>query len=83
MGNWQDIVVTMVAAAGAFIVIWRTFGSWKVSKPGSAGSPHCDGCALTEAVNHKAPGPQGPGTPGPRGPRTPIESRSTSDPLGR
>jgi hypothetical protein len=50
MGGWQDIVVTVVAAAGAFIVFWRTFGSWKDSKPGGAGSPHCDGCALTDAV---------------------------------
>lgn len=50
MGGWQDILVTVVAACGAVIVLWRTLGSWKDSKPGSAGSPHCDGCALTDAV---------------------------------
>ena len=50
MGGWQDIVVTVVAAAGAFIVVWRTFGSWKDSRPGGAASPHCDGCALTKAA---------------------------------
>lgn len=60
MTDWQDIVVTLVAAAGAFIVFWRTFGSWKDSKPGGAGSPHCEGCALTEPVNQKSPGPKVP-----------------------
>ena len=60
MEDWQDIVVTVVAAVGAFIVFWRTFGSWRNSKPGSAASPHCDGCALTEAVNQKPPGPKVP-----------------------
>jgi hypothetical protein len=60
MDDWQDIVVTVVAAVGAFIVFWRTFGSWRGSKPGSAASPRCDGCALTEAVKPKAPGPKVP-----------------------
>ncbi len=60
MGGWQDIVVTVVAAVGAFLVFWRTFGSWKDSKPGGAASPHCDGCALTEIVNQKPRDPKVP-----------------------
>lgn len=50
MESWQDWLVTAVAAAAATLVVWRTLGSWKDSKPGSPGAPQCDGCAIAEAV---------------------------------
>lgn len=60
MGNWQDWLVTAVAVLAAVLVVWRTLGSWKDSKPGGAGAPHCDGCAIAEAANKKSQGPVGP-----------------------
>ena len=59
MGGWQDWLVTGVAGIAGAIVVWRTFGSWKDSTPGGAGSPHCDGCAIKEmaqeAPDRKSP----------------------------
>ena len=48
MDTWQDWLVTAVAAVAAVLVVWRTLGSWKDSKPGSKNAPACDGCAVAE-----------------------------------
>ena len=48
MGTWQDWLVTGVAAVAAALVVWRTLGSWKDSKPGSKKAPGCDNCAVAE-----------------------------------
>ena len=48
MESWQDWLVTVVAAVAAALVVWRTLGSWKDSKPGSKNTPACDGCAVAE-----------------------------------
>ncbi len=56
--GWQDWLVTGVAVVAAAIVFWRTLGSWKDSKPGGAGAPHCDGCAIAEAAKTLPPGPK-------------------------
>ena len=48
MTNWQDWLVTIIAAVAAVLVVWRTLGSWKDSKPGGANAPHCDGCAVAD-----------------------------------
>jgi len=53
MGNWQDWLVTGIAAVAGVLVIWRTFGSWKDSKPGSKNAPHCDGCAVAEIAKEE------------------------------
>jgi len=45
---WQDWLVTGVAVMAAVIVFLKTVGSWKDSKPGGAGTPHCDSCAVAE-----------------------------------
>ena len=50
MGNWQDWLVTAIAAVAAVLVVVRTLGAWKDSKPSAAGTPHCDGCAIAEAA---------------------------------
>lgn len=50
MISWQDWFVTGVAGVAAVLVVWRTLGSWKDSRPGSKNSPHCDGCAIAEAA---------------------------------
>jgi hypothetical protein len=50
MGTWQDWLVTAIAAVAAVLVVWRTLGSWKDSKPSAVGTPHCDGCAIAEAA---------------------------------
>ncbi len=54
MGGWQDWLVTGVAGVALAIVLWRTLGSWTASKPGGAGSPHCDGCVVAEAARTQA-----------------------------
>jgi hypothetical protein len=51
MDNWQDWLVTAVAGVAGLLVLQRTLGAWKDSKPGSASSPACDGCALADAVH--------------------------------
>jgi len=48
--TWQDWLVTGVAAVAAVIVFWKTIGSWKDSKPGTSGAPHCDSCAVADIV---------------------------------
>jgi len=48
MGNWQDWLVTAIAAVAAVLVVVRTLGAWKDSKPGSKNAPACDGCAVAE-----------------------------------
>lgn len=53
MGNWQDWLVTAIAAVAAVLVVWRTLGSWKDSKPGSKNTPACDGCAVAELANQQ------------------------------
>ncbi len=50
MGNWQDWLVTAIAAVAAVLVVVRTLGAWKDSKPGGANAPHCDGFANAEAA---------------------------------
>ncbi len=58
MGNWQDWLVTAIAGVAAVLVVWRTLGSWKDSKPGGAGAPHCDGCAIAEAAKDQTKSPE-------------------------
>ena len=43
--TWQDVAVTLVAAAAATTVIWRTVGHWRGSVPMGPG-PGCDHCAI-------------------------------------
>ena len=76
METWQDLLVTAVAGIAAVLVVWRTLGSWKDSKPGSKNAPHCDGCAVADLANQvqgsgfKVPGSEAePRTPNPE-PRT-------------
>jgi hypothetical protein len=57
MGGWQDWLVTAIAAWAGLVVLSRTLGSWKDSKPEGA-SPHCDGCAVSDAA--KTPPPKQP-----------------------
>lgn len=44
--TWQDVFVTLVAAGAAITVVWRTVGHWSESRPGGAGNPGCDHCAI-------------------------------------
>lgn len=55
MGNWQDWLVTAVAAVAAVLVVVRTLGAWKDSKPSSKGTPACDNCAIAEAAREETP----------------------------
>ena len=64
MGSLQDWLVTAIAAVAAVLVVWRTLGAWKDSKPSSAGTPHCDGCAIAEAAKDENKGPQVRGSAG-------------------
>lgn len=50
MESWQDWLVTAIAAVAAVLVVWRTLGAWKDSKPGSKNAPACDTCAIAEAA---------------------------------
>jgi len=47
--HWQDVVVTVVAAAAAITVVWRTFGTFSDARPGGGGSG-CDHCAVHRDV---------------------------------
>ena len=58
MGNWQDWLVTAIAAVAAVLVVVRTLGAWKDSKPGSKNPPACDGCAVAELAKEQMKGPQ-------------------------
>ena len=53
MGTWQDWLVTAIAAVAAVLVVWRTLGAWKDSKPGSKNAPACDNCAVAELANQQ------------------------------
>jgi hypothetical protein len=46
--GWQDWLVTGVAGVAGAIVLWKTLGSWKDSRPGSKATPACDTCAVVE-----------------------------------
>jgi len=52
--TWQDLIVGAVAFIAGAVVLMRTVGSWKDSKPGAPGDPHCDSCAI--AVESKKGG---------------------------
>ena len=60
MGNWQDWLVTGVATIAAVLVVWRTLGSWKDSKPGSKNAPACDGCAVADLAREQTKKSVGP-----------------------
>jgi hypothetical protein len=53
MDSWQDWLVTAIAGVAGVLVVWRTLGSWKDSKPGSKASPHCDNCAVADLAQKK------------------------------
>jgi hypothetical protein len=48
MGSWQDWLVTAIAAVAAVLVVWRTLGSWKDSRPSAKNAPACDHCAVAD-----------------------------------
>ena len=48
MESWQDWLVTAIAALAGVLVVWRTLGAWKDSRPGSKNAPGCDSCAVAE-----------------------------------
>jgi hypothetical protein len=50
LAHWQDVVVTLVAAAAAITVVWRTLGTFGDARPGGGGAPGCDHCALRDDV---------------------------------
>jgi len=54
MGNWQDWLVTAVAVLAGVLVVWRTLGSWRDSKPGSPNAPGCDNCAVADLAKDTA-----------------------------
>lgn len=43
--TWQDGLVTLIALGAAVLVVVRTLGNWKDSKPGGS-APGCDHCAV-------------------------------------
>lgn len=45
-GNWQDVVVTLVAAGAFWLVVARTVGAWRTSAPAAPGTPACDHCVV-------------------------------------
>jgi hypothetical protein len=47
--SWQDVVVTVAAAAAAITVVWRTLGTFGDARPGR-GAPGCDHCVLQDVV---------------------------------
>jgi hypothetical protein len=54
MGTWQDWLVTGIAAVAGVLVVWRTLGSWRDSKPSSKNTPHCDNCAVADAFKESS-----------------------------
>ena len=54
MESWQDWLVTAIAAIAAVLVVWRTLGSWRDSKPGSKNAPGCDTCAVADVARESS-----------------------------
>lgn len=47
--HWQDVLVTVIAAAAAVTVVWRTLGTFRDARPGG-GAPGCDHCVIRQEL---------------------------------